>query len=138
MECLFCDPKDPRIKGRIIKLGAFSYSLVSSPWMRQDHCLAIPYRHVISPNQLTGREAAEMIIELGRIGERIDTGYGYEIRQKFAPMTPDGKVKQSHLHFHVIPRAQTDGVFAELPNNSFDDFVTPTPEDIQTCLRAVR
>lgn len=134
MECLFCHPEDSRIKQRIIKLGVFSYSLVSRPWMREDHCLAIPYRHVVSPDQLTGEEVAEMVIELGRIGALTDTGYGYEVRQKYAPTTPDDTVKQSHLHFHVIPRLQSDGVFAKSPNNSFDDFVIPSDEQIAACL----
>jgi len=138
MTCPFCDFSSPDIADRIIKRGKSSYSVVAKHWMKPNHCLAIPYRHIQDASQLTAAEAAEMVVELGRIGNLIDQGYGYEIRQKYAPKTPDGEVKQSHLHFHVIPRTQNDGVFAELKDNSFDSFILATNKQIATCLKLVK
>lgn len=138
MNCPFCNLDNPELSTRIIKRGKFSYSLVSKHWMKPNHCLTIPYRHITQASELTTEEAAEIILELGRCGSLIDMGYGYELRQKYAPATPDGEVKQSHLHFHVIPRTQNDGVFAELENNSFDGFVLATPKQISSCLHIVQ
>ncbi len=135
MICPFCDLNNADIAGRIIKMGECSYSIVSKHWMKPNHCLVIPYRHIQDASQLTSAEAAELILELGRIGKLIDQGYGYELRQKYAPKTPDGEVKQSHLHFHVIPRTQADGVFAELIDNSFVGFVLATDEEVIACLK---
>ncbi len=134
MTCPFCDLSSPDMADRVIKRGKYSYSIVAKQWMKPNHSLAIPYRHIMDASELNAKEAAEIILELGRIGKLIDLGYGYEIRQKYAPKTPDGAVKQSHLHFHVIPRTQADGVFAELKDNSFDGFVLATGKQVAACL----
>ncbi len=134
MECPFCHIESENISPRVIKLGQFSYSIVSSPWIRSGHCLVIPRRHITNIAELIDPEAIEIYRELGRIGSLVDAGFGNEVRQKYAPMTPDGEIKHSHLHFHVIPRNRGDGVFIQLPENSSTDFIKPSIDEIKACL----
>ena len=104
--CNFCDVD--RFSERMIWMGRAAYSIVSNPSFRKGQCLVIPRCHVEKIDKLAAEDLAELMLEVGRLAGRLDQGHGMAVFQKNHPTMPDGRVKQSHLHIHVVPRLESD------------------------------
>jgi histidine triad (HIT) family protein len=74
------------------------------------HALVIPKRQVERLEQLPAEEAAEVARQLGPLAEkivRLTGANGYNILQNNGPSA--GQVVP-HVHFHIIPRRDGDGL----------------------------
>lgn len=137
LECAFCDPE--HLAWRTIRTGELCMSIVSGPWFRPGHCLVIPKRHIVKSSELEPSEAAEIMMELGRLSLRLDEGYGTGIMQKYQPKQAENGIKVNHLHFHVFPRHEVEtGLFPVPEPNSFDGFYTPTEEEVVKLAESLR
>jgi diadenosine tetraphosphate (Ap4A) HIT family hydrolase len=136
--CPFCDR--PNLASRTIRSQQAFSSFVSDPWFRAGQCLVIPNRHVTTLADLTAQEGAAIMTELGRLSDRLDTGYGYGIMQKYQPRQPDNGIKVSHLHFHVFPRFDYEAklLFPVPEPNSFDGFSRPSDEEVAALVQKLR
>lgn len=132
--CAFCDIES--LSDRTIRIGVHTVSILSKPAYRPGQALVIPMRHISTLEDLQPAESIELLREAGRIASLLDAGYGAEIHQKYAPKQPKNGIKMEHLHIHVVPKFETDAVFA-LPQ-SFDDFYVPTDDEIDEYLHILR
>lgn len=123
-DCAWCDEKD--LQWRTIRTTKLSRSFVSTPWFRDGQCLVVPIRHITSVHELTAEESADIMMELGRLGQLLDNGFGTGIMQKFMPLQGQNGIKMNHLHFHVFPRQEReDGLFPTPYPNDFSAFYQP-------------
>lgn len=121
--CRFCHAKN--FTSRFIGGYEFCYAIISDPSWRAGQCLVIPRRHVLTLDELTWDEGAEIMQELGRLSRLLDAGYGTGIMQKFQPDQPENGIKVNHLHFHVFPRLPGEDTVRLFPvpePNSFAGF----------------
>lgn len=135
--CAFCDTSN--LEWRLISEEELLVSFVSRPWFRPGHCLVVPKRHITTPAELESGEAATIMKELGRLATKLDEGYGSGIMQKYQPLQAENGVKVSHLHFHVFPRtANEENLFPTPEPNSFDGFIMPSDEEVQSLAASLR
>lgn len=115
-ECAFCDPNE--LNWRTIEQDNEVRVFASLPRFRLDHVLVIPNRHITQIHELTPEESVAKDTKLGKIALKLDKGWGVMQYQKYEPLSPDGTVKQSHLHFHLFSRSAEDDLFPiPEPNN---------------------
>lgn len=105
--CPFCEIAKEE---RILKEGKFSYAFLSNPRLMAGHVLVTPKRHVAKISELTRKEQNEifdLLIEYQtKILEKLSSGC--EIRQNFKPYLKEGRTHVTHVHFHILPREETD------------------------------
>jgi diadenosine tetraphosphate (Ap4A) HIT family hydrolase len=129
-ECAFCEPRS--INERIIRLGRYSTSFLSSPWFRPGHSLVIPNRHITTASELEPNESIEIMAELGRLSLELDQGFGSGIMQKYQPTQSENGIKVNHLHFHVFPRQENEQDLFPTPRpNNFSGFYIPNDTEIK-------
>lgn len=127
--CAFCDEQE--IGWRTIRKTDHARSFVSNPRFREGQVLVVPNRHIITPAELENDEAAEIMMEIGRLGVLLDNGYGTGTMQKYQPLQAENGIKVSHLHFHVFPRLENEaGLFPVPDPNTFDGFELAGREEI--------
>lgn len=112
MKCKFCDPEN--------KLHLFvretdnTITILSNPYLIDDHLLVIPKTHVERPSELSKKIFYELIDEVINVQDMLMLRLncpGVDIRQNFRPFLPESKLKVNHLHFHVIPRYLEDELY---------------------------
>ena len=107
--CPFCTRE---IKRRALKEGKFAFVLLSTPRVAPGHLLIIPKRHVQRLSELNDREVKEIFKLLGKYQDKIldKLGNGTEIRQNYKPYLENSETHVNHLHFHLVPRKETDEI----------------------------
>lgn len=105
--CPFCEIKK---ENRILKEGKFSVAFLSNPRLMPGHVLVVPKRHVGKMSELTKDEQNEIFDLLVEFQTKIlaKLSTGYDTRLKFKPYFKDSRTHVSHLHFHILPREETD------------------------------
>lgn len=135
--CDFCEPTD-EMRRRIIREGKRVYSMISNPSFREGQTLVIPKRHIVELAELQPEEILEIVKELSRLAGLLDAGFGYEILQKHQPSKPDDNIKRSHLHMHVIPRLQSDGILSTPEPNTPAGFTRLSDAAVQAVAEKLR
>lgn len=132
--CDWCVGND--ITWRTIRKTQYIRSFISKPWFRDGHCLVIPIRHISSVSELNENESIEIMRELGRLGEILNTGFGTGVMQKYMPMQAENGVKMNHLHFHVFPRVENEeGLFPTPYPNEFGSFYNPDQDKVSELVK---
>lgn len=124
--CAFCSPE--QLQERVIRLGELVVSFLSKPAYRPGQTLVIPRRHVKSIEELTDPEIVAVMREVGRVGKILNLSYGWESHQKVAPQQVGNGIAMEHMHYHVVPKHESDEVFA-VPE-SLEAFYIPTDKEI--------
>jgi diadenosine tetraphosphate (Ap4A) HIT family hydrolase len=136
-DCVFCDRES--MQWRTIRSEHLFTSFVSRPWFRKGQILVVPNRHVVKPGELSPEEAMAIMVELGRLSLKLDTGFGTGIMQKYQPSQEENGIKVNHLHFHVFPRIEDEpGLFPVPEPNSFDGFSVPSEDEVMAVAEALR
>ena len=109
-ECIFCKIIKGEIKGDVVRVSNSFIALKDRSPVAPGHLLVIPKKHMGNlldmPNSL-GEELIKFTKELA--GEIIDNrqGDGFNLISNNLPAA--GQVVE-HLHFHLIPRKENDGI----------------------------
>ena len=111
MDCPFC--KINFEKTRILEEGKKSFVVFSNPRLMPGHILVIPKRHIGNISELIEDERNEIFNFLVKYEKKIleKISDGCDIRQNYRPFIKDGRLKVSHLHFHLQPRKFEDELF---------------------------
>lgn len=137
LQCAWCDEDD--LAWRTLRQTKLSRSFVSTPWFRNGQCLVIPMRHIASIHELTLEESADIMTELGRLGELLDEGFGTGVMQKYMPLQGENGIKMNHLHFHVFPRQEKEeGLFPTPYPNDFSAFHQPDRSEVMKLVERLR
>ncbi len=137
MSCSFCQPD--QFRPRRIRDHHSYYSMLSDPCLHPGHTVIIPKHHYETLHDIPQRTINAMMVEARRvsgiiINERVAPGC--DVWQKYAPFMPDGRIKQSHLHLHVIPRWPEDRLLL-LPDGLPDELFSPLPDSQRDALLAL-
>ena len=111
MKCPFC-PKDKALKHKIFETASEYVIYNIRPGENRGKCTVVPKRHVTKIRDLTDEETASLfkIVRLVSIvySEKLKPppiGFNYGLNEgSIAGQTLE------HLHFHIIPRYQDDGL----------------------------
>lgn len=107
--CPFCS-----LDSRVLEENEHAVLILSNPRKVPGHCLVIPKRHVEQPWQLTSEELSGIFALVWETEQKLiaaGLGDGVDVRQNYRPFMGDSKLKRSHAHFHVIPRALEDYIY---------------------------
>lgn len=138
MTCPFCEIEKQRT--RIIEEGNLTYVFLSNPRLMPGHTLIIPKRHVVKPSELNSEEAKEVWEKICKYQEKIiaNISEGCDLRENFRPFQKDGYIKQSHLHFHLLPRNNRDELYNRCQIYETNIFSELQPEEMETILKKIR
>lgn len=131
MECIFC-----KIIGRDIpsytlyeddKVMAFFDILPIS----QGHTIVASKKHVADVENLSDEEICAMTIAVKRIGKAMIDGLGVKGYSVFLDNKSAANQHVSHVHFHVVPRAEGDGL-ERWPQSGYGD------GEAEFCLKKIK
>jgi ATP adenylyltransferase len=112
MTCPFCKLKTDR--NTIIEQFETCYVMFSNPRLVSGHLLVIPKRHIAKLSELNIKEKKELVNTTIKYQEKILKYYpGTQIKQNYMPFVPDGKLKLTHLHIHIVPRENQDEIYTK-------------------------
>ena len=110
MECKFCKKE---VNGEIIYKDDFVYAIISDNPLSTGHSVVIPYEHYETFFEIPEEKYQQIFSSLKKIIKLIKekTNFkGYNI------VINNGKManqKIPHIHVHVIPRFENDGIHIE-------------------------
>jgi len=110
--CRFCsiDPK----RSRIIKKFKYCYVMFSNPRLVPGHLLVIPNRHVERMSELDDKELLELNRTVNKYCDKVlKFSEGYMIKNNYMPFLDESDRKVNHLHIHIIPRYNMDGLYTK-------------------------
>ncbi|WP_028930983.1 HIT family protein [Pseudonocardia asaccharolytica] len=111
--CPFCRiPGLPDHEGLIVARGETVYALLNLHPYNPGHLMVLPYRHVADLEDLTDREAAELMRftqRAVRAMKRVETPHAFNVGLNLG--TAAGGSLAEHLHQHVVPRWGGDANF---------------------------
>jgi diadenosine tetraphosphate (Ap4A) HIT family hydrolase len=80
-----------------------------------------------------------MTLEVGRLEQELDMGYGTGVMQKYQPLQLENGVKMNHLHFHVFPRLENEsGLFPVPKPNDFTGFESVDAKELADWAQRLR
>lgn len=125
-DCPFCEPKD-----RVLKENTHAQVLLSNPRKVPGHFLVVPKRHLEKPWELTHEELTDIFDLIFFIEQKIigKLGDGCDVRQNYRPFMQQSQLKINHTHFHVIPRAFEDYIYAVAEKYESDLFAELDPAE---------
>ena len=107
-ECPFCDPEI--IEKQKIYETETEYVFYNYRKTNKGRCLVIPKRHVSNINELTDKEAGNLIKTVRLVSTKLKNylkpagiNYGFNEGARAGQVT-------SHFHFHILPRFEGDKV----------------------------
>ena len=108
--CIFCKIITGEIPGYKIYEDENTLAFLDINPVHPGHTLIIPKKHYANLEEITSDELCDLIKAVKIIGKGIKNGLqaeGYNIQVNNDPVA--GQIIP-HLHFHIIPRVQGDGL----------------------------
>ncbi len=126
MDCIFCSIVSGKIPSRKVYQTSHSLAFLDAFPLVRGHTLVIPKRHYVKVQEISQQENADLFETV-----RIVTGKVERLAPSSLVAVHNGKESGQevpHVHVHVIPRKQEDGVgpvhsmFTRRPKLSEADF----------------
>lgn len=134
-KCIFCSKNIPKRSGYIIERSRHAFAMLNLYPYNNGHVMVAPYRHVKSPELLSGAELQDLMKLVNRVKVRIDKKlkpHGFNIGMNIGRVGGAGFA--GHLHIHIVPRWNGDTNF--MPVISDTKIVSESLEAMQRALRA--
>lgn len=120
MDCIFCKIINNDIPSHKVfendQVLAFLDILPISP----GHIIVVPKKHVADVEGLTDDEFAAMACAVKKIGRAVMDGLGVKGYSVFLDNKSAANQHVSHIHFHLVPRAEGDGL-ERWPQSGYGD-----------------
>ena len=113
--CLFCSLANAEVGAdgeHIIARSTHCFALLNRYPYTYGHCMAVPFRHLSSPEDMTSAALTDlmtMVNRLMRVLREIAEPQGFNIGANIGAAAGAGIA--SHYHFHVVPRWSGDANF---------------------------
>jgi len=110
MDCIFCKIASGEIPSYVIYEDDHVMALLDISPVNYGHTLVIPKKHIVNLEEMSEDELALVVNLVKRIGRAIKLGMkaeGYNVQLNNDPVA--GQIIP-HIHFHVIPREERDGL----------------------------
>jgi len=112
--CIFCQKptEDKDIENYILHREKFNFVILNCYPYNPGHLMVVPYRHLSTPEELTGEELLEHY-ELARkcisVLKKVLTPDGFNMGMNLGRVAGAGIDK--HIHTHLVPRWNGDNNF---------------------------
>ncbi|MCU0679199.1 MAG: HIT domain-containing protein [Planctomycetes bacterium] len=110
MECIFCKI----IAGDIPSYQVYKDKRVVAFFdilpISQGHTIVVPRAHVADVEDLSDEDFGAMALAVKKIGKAIMAGLGVKGYSVFLDNKSAANQHVPHVHFHVVPRAEGDGL----------------------------
>ena len=131
MDCIFCKIIAGDIPGYIVyednKVMAFFDILPIS----HGHTIIAPKRHVADVESLEDDELKSMALAIKKIGKAVMAGLDVKGYSVFLDNKSAANQHVPHVHFHLVPRAEGDGL-ERWPQSGYGE------KEAEHCLRQIR
>ena len=111
--CPFCSiPNHPDSESLVVARGEEVYAVLNLHPYNPGHLMVVPYRHVAGLEELTGGEAAELMLmtqQAIRVIRAVSSPHAFNIGLNLGRSA--GGSLADHLHQHVVPRWTGDANF---------------------------
>jgi len=110
MDCLFCKIISGEIPSNKVYEDENVLAFLDINPVNHGHTLVIPKRHVANIEEASEEQLAQVMSVIKKIGQSIKDGLGvkgYNVMENNDSVA--GQII-SHLHFHIIPRHEGDGL----------------------------
>lgn len=107
-QCKFCAIEAGTAPAHIVHEGESTLGFLDHRPLFPGHTLLIPRRHVVTLPELPDELLGPLFVDARRIAAAMEAGFGAD--GSFVAL--NNRVSQSvpHLHVHVVPRRQKDGL----------------------------
>jgi len=119
-DCLFCKIVKKEIPAQVVYEDRNAMAFLDINPAAEGHVLVIPKNHSKDIFDIPERDLESLIVAVKKIAEIIKK-LGYE---NFNILQNTGKHAGQivhHIHFHVIPRKEEDGIFIKFPRIQTDN-----------------
>jgi len=120
MDCIFCKIVSGDIPSHQVyeddKVVGFFDILPISP----GHTIVVPKKHIADVEDLSEEEFSAMAIAVKKIGKAIMDSLGVKGYSVFLDNKSAANQHVPHIHFHVVPRAEGDGL-ERWPQGGYSD-----------------
>ena len=110
--CTFCNiPKE-----EIISETKFCYVLPDKYPISKGHILIVPKKHYENITEIPDKELFDIVKTIKKMEKKMTEKLkvkGIDLRQNYRPFVREGKLRKSHIHFHLIPRNFEDLVYKQ-------------------------
>lgn len=110
MDCLFCKIIAGEIPGAKVYEDEKVLAFLDINPVNPGHTLAVPKNHYLNLEEIPEIELRELIIAVKKVGRAIKEGLGYAGYNLAVNNDPVSGQIVPHLHFHIIPRKEGDGL----------------------------
>lgn len=118
-QCIFCKIVNGDIPSTVIYEDDDVYAFLDIGPISEGHCLVIPKEHYSSLSQCPGEITARLARQLGPIAAAVVKAVGADGYNVLCNNGRSAGQLVGHLHFHIIPRRQDDGVFQPWPAGEY-------------------
>lgn len=130
-ECIFCKIIAGDLPGYVVyedsKVMAFFDILPIS----QGHTIVVPKTHVADLEDLSEEDLCSMSVAVKKIGKAMIEGLGVKGYSVFLDNKSAANQHVPHVHFHVVPRAEGDGL-ERWPQSGYGD------GEAEHCLKKIK
>jgi histidine triad (HIT) family protein len=120
-DCIFCKIAAGRIPSAKIYEDEFVFAFLDIGPISDGHTLVIPRQHFEKLDECPSEVLSQVVAILGKISKAVSVAMksdGYNV------LCNNGRAAGQdvgHLHFHIIPRNNGDGVFNRWPAYRYPD-----------------
>jgi len=110
MDCIFCKIIAGEIPSFKVYEDENSLAFLDIAPVNPGHTLIVPKKHYINMEEIPEDQLCQLAAVIKKIGKAVKDGLGaegYNVTENNDPIS--GQIVP-HLHFHVIPRRQGDGL----------------------------
>lgn len=110
MDCLFCKIIAGEVPSEKVYEDEDTLAFMDIYPVNPGHTLVVPKKHFANFEEIPEEELAKVIATVKKVGTSIKKGLGvegYNVTENNDPVA--GQVIP-HIHFHIIPRSEGDGV----------------------------
>ena len=110
MDCIFCKIIAGEIPSFKVYEDENSLAFLDIAPVNPGHTLIVPKKHYVNMEEIPEDQLCQLAAVIKKIGKAVKDGLGaegYNVTENNDPIS--GQIVP-HLHFHVIPRRQGDGL----------------------------
>jgi histidine triad (HIT) family protein len=110
MDCIFCKIASGEIPSYVIYEDSTAMALLDIAPINYGHTLVIPKKHIRNLEDMDEETLFKVMDLVKRIGKAVKEGLGVEGYNVQLNNDPVAGQIIPHIHFHIIPREERDGL----------------------------
>jgi histidine triad (HIT) family protein len=118
--CIFCEIVAGRAPAEVVWEDHGTLAFVDLRQPNPGHVLVVPREHLSDARALDGPTGAALMATLVRVLRAVDAAFPGEGLSVWHSIGPAAFQEVHHLHLHILPRRQNDGLLRVYPSHPQD------------------